>query len=473
MADGPTLSEIRTSRWTLAFSDPSFERRFQSSWLHATRLTTRLWVACGIGFLWLFTVLLVILLPPHEQDLLWVRYALALPFIMASQIPMLYPVRLRRLVGPSYLSGSLAAYAMALYCFVTARFDYNVIFLVELATTLAFCQHYGRILFKYTLAFSLLAGGATIATIVYEPALLGVPNAPVIVAIVSFLLVGLFSAYTSEFFVRRSYHSMQILKTEIARSTELAEQARAANEAKSRFLAVVGHELRTPLHAIIGFTEAMQAGILGPMNDDRMRGAVNDIHGSGRRLLEIVDDVLDLSKANSRAMTLQESVFDPSELIGELVLAFEGECAKNGIKLYVIDNPGLPQLRADRRLVRRMLSNVLSNAIKYTVTGGEIWLIATAGENEPMIVEIKDTGIGIAPELLERAMETFGQVDDDLNRRYEGLGLGLPLTKTLIELHGGTITVDSEVGKGVRVRLIFPPERAVWDDAAADASGAA
>ncbi|MEJ2119899.1 MAG: HAMP domain-containing sensor histidine kinase, partial [Alphaproteobacteria bacterium] len=315
--------------------------------------------------------------------------------------------------------------------------------------------------------------GATIAAIVYEPALLGVPNAPAIVAIISFVTVGLFAAYTSEFFVRRSYHSMQVLKAEIARSSELAEQANAANEAKSRFLAVVGHELLTPLHAIIGFTEAMQAGILGPINDDRMRGAVNDIHGSGRRLLGIVDDVLDLSKANSRAMTLQESVFDPSELIGELVLAFEGQCAENGIKLYVIDNPDLPQLRADRRLVRRMLSNLLSNAIKYTVTGGEIWLIATAGVNDPMIVEIKDTGIGIAPELLERVMETFGQVDDDLNRRYERLGLGLPLTKNLIELHGGTITVDSEVGKGMRVRLIFPPERAVWNDDAAETSGAA
>ena len=473
MSDSPNLSEIRSSRWTLAFSDPSFERRFQTSWLQATRLTTRLWVACGITFLSLFTLLLAILLPAHHQDLLWVRYGLALPFIALSQIPMLCPVRLHRFVGLSYLSGSLAAYAMALYCFFNAHIDYNIIFFIEMATTFAFCQHYGRILFKYTLAFSVLAGGATIAAIVYEPALLGVPNAPAIVAIVSFVSVGLFAAYTSEFFVRRSYRSMQILKAEIARSTELAEQANAANEAKSRFLAIVGHELLTPLHAIIGFTEAMQAGILGPMNDDRMRGAVNDIHGSGRRLLGIVDDVLDLSKANSGAMTLKESTFDPAELIGELVSTFESECAKNGIKLYAIDNPDLPQLWADERLVRRMLSSLLSNAIKYTNTGGEIWLLATGGMNDPLIVEIKDTGIGIAPELLERAMETFGQVDDDLNRRYEGLGLGLPLTKTLIELHGGRIAVDSEVGKGTRVRLIFPPDRTVWSDDAAEASGAA
>jgi signal transduction histidine kinase len=472
VADSTDLRDIKTSRWTLAFSDPAFERHFRTSWLQATRLTTRIWVACGITFLTLFTVLLVVALPAHHQDLLRFRYLLALPIIAVSQIPMLCPVRMRRLVGPSYLCGSLTAYAMALYCFANAHFDYNIVFLVEMAATFAFCQNYGRILFPYTLAFSLIGGGATIATIVYEPALLGVPNAPVIVAIISFVLVGLFAAYTSEFFVRRSYRSMQILKAEIARSTELAEQAQAASEAKSRFLAVVGHELRTPLHAIIGFAEAIKGGILGPIGDGRIRTAVEDIHGSGQRLLGIVDDVLDLSKATTGTMALEEGVFDPSELIGELVLAFEGECAKNGLKLYPIDNPDLPRLSADRRLVQRMLSNLLSNAIRYTRPGGEIWILATAAPGEPMIIEVKDTGIGIAPELVTRAMETFGQVEDDLNRRFEGLGMGLSLTKSLIELHGGRIDVESAVGQGTRVRLVFPSERAVWSESAPEASQA-
>jgi signal transduction histidine kinase len=462
VGNSPGLGEIRTSRWTLAFSDPAFERRFQRSWLQATRLTTRLWVACGITFLTLFTVLLMVLLPDYHQDLLWVRYGLALPFIAVSQIPMLCPARLHRFVGLSYLSGSLAAYAMALYCFTHAHLDYNIIFFVEMATTFAFCQHYGRILFRHTLAFSLVAGGATIGAIVHEPALLGVPNAPVIVAIVSFVLVGLFAAYTSEFFVRRSYHSMQILKAEIARSEKLAELANAANDAKSRFLAIVSHELRTPLNAILGYADTIQAGVFGPIPDERLRAAIGDIQGSGKHLLGIVDDVLDLSKATMGTMALDESVFDLSVLIGELVLAFEGECAKGGIKLYALDNPNLPQLSADRRLVRRMLSNLFSNAIKYTRGGGEIWLLATASENEPLIIEFKDTGIGIAPEKLERAMEAFGQIDDDLNRRYEGLGVGLPLTKNLIELHGGRISVESAVGEGTRVRLTFPPERTVW-----------
>jgi signal transduction histidine kinase len=459
--DRPDWRGIEISRWTLRFSDPARERQFRKSWLKATTRATRLWVACGIGFISLFTVMLLVFLGREHHGLMWIRYTIAIPFIVLTQIPIVFPNKKLRLFGPAYLSGSLAAFGMALFLFVFSAGGHNIVFVVEMAAAFVFCQHYGRIVFRYTLVFSTIAGSATLAAIAMKPALIGVPFVPVAIAIASLVLVGIFSAYTSEYFVRRSYLSMQVLKAEVARNAGLAEQATAASQAKSRFLAIVGHELRTPLNAIIGYADTIQAGIFGPVENDKVRGAVVDIYGSGRHLLGIVNDVLDLSNATMGPVELEESLFDPLALIGESVLSFEGACAERGVRVDVDDDPDLPQLHADRRLVRRMLGNLISNAITYSEKGGEIWLSAAADSSGALTIEIKDTGIGIAPETLERAMEAFGQVDDDLNRRYEGIGIGLPLTRSLIELHGGSMTVESAVGRGTRVRLTFPPGRVI------------
>ncbi|HUT48745.1 MAG TPA: HAMP domain-containing sensor histidine kinase [Alphaproteobacteria bacterium] len=461
MADSPDLRDIRVNRWMLAFSDRAFERQFQDSWLKVTARVDRSWVIGGLGFLAIFTLLLVIFLPENSQEFLWIRYEIMLPLVALAQIPVFFRTRLPRALTPSYFVGSFLVFGTALFLFVFTHRDHNLVYLFEMAAIYVFCQQYSRVLFRNSIIFSLIAGGTTLTIIVMDTGLVGIPFVPVIFAIFAHAVVGIFSGYGRELFVRRDYLSMNVLKAEVARSAELAEQANAESEAKSRFLAIVGHELRTPLNAIIGYTEAIQAGILGPVENAKMRDAIVDVHGSGQHLLGVVDDVLELSNATLGTVALEESAFDPAVLISEAVHSIEGECAKKGIKLHVVDNPDLPQLLADRRLVRRMLSNLLSNAVKYTNEGGEIWLIAGAAESGPITIDIKDSGIGIAPEKLERAMEMFGQVEDDLNRRYEGIGVGLPLTKTLIELHGGSIAVDSVIGRGTNVRLTFPPERVV------------
>ncbi|HUT48746.1 MAG TPA: HAMP domain-containing sensor histidine kinase [Alphaproteobacteria bacterium] len=461
MDDTPTLSGMEVSRWTLAFNDPKFERQFQMSWTKLTTLTNKIWVTIGLGFYAVFTLLLLVFLPEYCHDFLWIRYEITIPLLLLTQIPVYFQSRFERILDPLYFIGMFLSFGTALFLFVVTHKDHHLIYLFEMATISAFGQHYNRVLFNRSLVFSVLAVSATVTAISIEPGLVPIPYVPAICAVFAHALVGVFSGYGREFFARRNYLTKQVFTAELARNADLAVEANAASEAKSRFLAIASHELRTPLNAIIGYTEAMQSGIYGPMADGRVRQAVTDIHGSGKRLLTIVEDVLELTNAAQGTVELEESVFDLAALIAEMQSAFESECAKKGIELYVIVDPGLPSLSADPRLVRRILSNLLSNALKYTNKGGEVWLTAGAVDDGALSIWIKDTGIGIAPDKLERAMEVFGQVEDDLNRRYEGIGIGLPLTRSLIELHGGSFSVESKVGRGTRVRLTFPAERIV------------
>jgi signal transduction histidine kinase len=464
VADSPDLRGITVNPWTLTFSDPAFERQFHQSWLNATARVDRYWVFGGLGFLAVFTALLVILLPADHQKDLWILYAFMLPVVTALQIPVFLRTRRQHLLCTTYFIGSFIVFGTALYLFVTAHRDHNLLFLFEMAAVFVFCQQFNRVLFRHSIVFSLIASGATISAIIIDPGLIGIPVAPAVFAVFAHAMVGIFSNYGRELFVRRNYLSMKVLKAEGERNAQLAEQANVASEAKSRFLAVVGHELRTPLNAVIGYADTIQAGILGPVTNARVRSAMGDIHSSGQRLLGIVDDILELSKANIGALSLKEEVFDPATLIGESVMAFEAECARHNIELDARLSSAGPRLHADRRLVRRMLHSLLSNAIKYSNAEGHVRIEIVPMDGGCVAIEIEDDGIGIEAEKLANAMAMFGQVEDGLDRRYEGLGINLPLARSLIELHGGAIEVDSEVGKGTLVRLTFPAERVLQVD---------
>jgi signal transduction histidine kinase/HAMP domain-containing protein len=232
-------------------------------------------------------------------------------------------------------------------------------------------------------------------------------------------------------------------------------EADAANASKSRFLANMSHELRTPLNAIIGFSEIINGQFFGEVGNDRYLDYSGDILKSGRHLLAVINDVLDLSRSEAGKMVLTVRETDMADVLADCIAMVREQCADAGLNFTVagLDQPLV--LNGDTAKLRQIFLNLLSNAIKFTEKGGTISLVVTASDTG-IAVTVADTGIGMNPEDVEIAFQPFGQVDNRLERRYEGTGLGLPLTKALVDLHKGTLKIDSARGEGTRVTITFP-----------------
>jgi len=242
---------------------------------------------------------------------------------------------------------------------------------------------------------------------------------------------------------------------------EAKEAAEAANRTKSQFLANMSHELRTPLNAIIGFSEMMQNEVFGPIGSRHYGDYARDIFDSGSHLLNLINDILDVSKFEAGKIELQEMNCDV-RLIACSAIRLVSERARAGEVSITIDAPpDLPWLRADELRMKQILLNLLSNSVKFTPPEGEITIALASNDEAGFTVEVRDTGIGMSQDQLPKAMEAFVQIDNQLSRKYDGTGLGLPLTKSLVELHGGTLDIQSETGVGTTVQLTFPGDRII------------
>jgi len=217
----------------------------------------------------------------------------------------------------------------------------------------------------------------------------------------------------------------------------------------------MSHELRTPLNAIIGFSEILSGQFFGTLGDERYLDYSRDILRSGRHLLAVINDVLDLSKSEAGKMSLALGDVDMRDVVTDCVAMVREQCAQAGLTLDVAPMEGALPLYGDAAKLRQIFLNLLSNAIKFTETGGMVFIAADAGDGAVSVM-VGDTGIGMDPEDVAVALQPFAQVDNRLERRYEGTGLGLPLTKALIDLHDGTIVIDSARGRGTRIIVSFP-----------------
>jgi len=262
--------------------------------------------------------------------------------------------------------------------------------------------------------------------------------------------------------------AQKVLETQSAEMARIAEELKAArdeaqtaNRTKSEFLATMSHELRTPLNAIIGFSEMIKIETLGPVGSPQYRGYASDIYGAGIHLLALINDILDLSKVESGADELHEENIEIPTLV-QSALGFVRQRADNGsVKLELDIRDDLPLLLVDERKLKQILVNLLSNAVKFTNPGGKVTLKAWCRPESGFVFQVVDTGIGMKPEDIPKALSQFGQIDSNLNRKYEGTGLGLPLAKNLIELHGGYLDLQSEIGTGTAVTVRFPANRIV------------
>jgi len=239
------------------------------------------------------------------------------------------------------------------------------------------------------------------------------------------------------------------------------EEAEAASRAKSEFLANMSHELRTPLNAIIGFSDVMCNELFGPMNNTHYREYALDIRESGSHLLAVINDILDFSRAEAGELTINEAEVELPQVIRAARRLVEQRAAAARLTLQTILPPHPPLLLGDERLVKQMLINLLSNAVKFTPEGGQVQIIVKRGAGGELLLRVSDTGVGLTPEDIAVALTPFRQVESGLNRKHAGTGLGLPLVKSLIELHGGSLRLESEPQRGTTATLVFPANRVI------------
>lgn len=238
------------------------------------------------------------------------------------------------------------------------------------------------------------------------------------------------------------------------------KKAEEADNMKAAFLAQMSHELRTPLNAIIGFSELISGELLGPVGTAQYKDYAVDILSSGKHLLDVVNDILDLSKLEAGNYELEEREFDVRRII-DAALTLIGYPDRVSQTLHVAADVGLPPLRADERAVKQILVNLLSNAVKFTGQNGAVHVAACCAAGGPFRITVRDTGIGMRPEDIPIALTPFRQVDARLERSYDGTGLGLPIAAAMMRIHQGTLHIESEPGKGTTVTIEFPVERVV------------
>jgi signal transduction histidine kinase len=260
-------------------------------------------------------------------------------------------------------------------------------------------------------------------------------------------------------FKEKSIENQRLHDQEARRNAELArarDDAQTANRTKSEFLANMSHELRTPLNAIIGFSEVMQAQIYGALGDKRYAEYAGDIHRSGQHLLEIINDILDLAKVEAGRLELRPDRVDVAQLFTACERLMQNKAASAGVTLIVRPADTVTDIVADEIRLRQILLNLLSNAVKFTPRGGYVTLLAERGADRTCEFKVIDTGIGMSEAEVAVAMEPFRQIDNTLARKYEGTGLGLPLTRALIELHGGVFELSSKPGIGTTATVRLP-----------------
>ncbi len=249
------------------------------------------------------------------------------------------------------------------------------------------------------------------------------------------------------------------LSQEVAERKRAEEQAVIANRTKSHLMANMSHELRTPLNAIIGFSESMKKETFGSVGSDKNREYLEDINQSGQHLLDLINDILDVSAIEVDAMDLHEEKVDLAKVVDASCRIIKPQAEAEQVTIETGIGPDIPMIFADERRVKQILINLLSNAVKFTLVGGHVSVNAQLNDEGSLSMTIADDGIGMDEEEVILALSSFGQVDSGLNRRHEGTGLGLPLTKGLMELHGGTMEITSKKGQGTSITATFPEMR--------------
>jgi two-component system cell cycle sensor histidine kinase PleC len=446
------------SNTRLSFRDPGVERRFSEETFMRSINLIRAYLIAGTLLYVIYGFLDRIVGGEATLLILAIRYAFVCPILLiifAFTFSPLFPRYGQIALSIAMLVTGFGVVAMT----AVMAPPFNSEYYAGLIMVVIYCGSLIRLKFLYGLAITLVL----VASYQLSAAVINPIPIDYYISNNFFLImasgVGLFSSYIQELYFRRTYISGKIVETKNEYTNVLLRESQRANRSKDQFLANMSHELRTPLNAIIGFSEILKRQAFGPLGNTKYAEYADDINNSGSRLLQIINDILDLAKADAGKIDLREDDVDVDQLLRECVHICENRAGQGLVSLEYKSSSTRTHITVDERLIRQVILNLLSNALKFTPEGGKVTVSFTASEYDGIDIKIHDTGIGISREDLERVQRPFEQVEGAYARKTGGAGLGLPLAVKLTELHGGRLTIDSEQGKGTTIDVLLPANR--------------
>jgi signal transduction histidine kinase len=452
--------KLAYSRLLLRFHDRETERRFTHQALCDYTTFIRTYLVAGIGLYMLFGILDLRVGGDAVGILFFIRYAIACPMLLA--VLVLSFTRYFHRFGEIALASTMVTSGLGVVAMTAVMPPpFNSHYYAGLIMVVIYCGSFIRVNFVSTVVISLLLVAA------YEVSAAVInPIPPVQFLSNNFFLlmstaVGLLSAYIQETQTRKGYIAQQIIEAKNETANRLLVEANAANRSKSEFLANMSHELRTPLNAIIGFSDLMDKETFGPIGSAQYAEYVKYISGSGQHLLAIINDILDLAKADANKITLNESNEDILAVAAEAIYMCGSKAQEHDVRAVVTCGEGGVIARLDPKLMLQLLINLVSNAIKFSHAKGKVDIAVRLAEDRSIVIAVKDEGIGIAEEDLARVVKPFEQVESSYARSNGGTGLGLPIAVKLAELHGGSLAITSQLGKGTTVTVTLPARRLV------------
>jgi signal transduction histidine kinase len=447
-------------RVSLRFRDSSVERMFQTDTLRQSIHFIRAYFIAGTLLYVAFGILDGVVGGPALSSMLAIRYGVVVPILLGIFALTFFPMFFR--VAQPALAMAMIASGLGVVAMTAIMGPpFNSLYYAGLIMVVSYCGSLIRLKFHYSILISLFL------FVCYQVVTFWINPIPIPFLIANdFFLgmatgVGLFSAYVQELYIRKAYVGQQVVEEKNRLVSEALREAVRANKSKSEFLATMSHELRTPLNAIIGFSDIIRRELFGPLDNGKYTEYARDIHESGSHLLAIINDILDLAKAEAGKLQLNEQDFDVTDTLEACVRMCGGRAETGRVELIFFGGQTEIRAVADERLLLQILANLVTNAIKFTPEGGTVRLYVSASPQKGIVFKVTDTGIGIAAENIERVLRPFEQVETSYSRRHSGSGLGLPYAKRLVELHGGTLRIESELGKGTMVTVTLPASRLV------------
>ena len=451
--------ELAYSRLWLRFLDPETERRFAHRALRESMVFIRTYLIAGIALYMLFGVLDSQLGGQAVTSLFVIRYAIVCPILLAI-FGLTFTPYFEKFsqVALAFAMATAGLGVVAMTAVMPAPFNSN--YYAGLIMVVVYCDSLIRVDFIASVVISvLLLLAYQISAVILNPL------SPSDLISNNFFLtmaagVGLLSSYIQETQTRKGYIAHRIIEAKNEIANLLLVEANKANHSKSEFLANMSHELRTPLNAIIGFSDIMDKETFGPLGNKHYAAYVKDIASSGHHLLSIINDILDLAKAEANKLTLEDREIDLVQVVGESIRMCEPRALQNGVRLTLQSCADQVIVQADAKLILQILLNLVSNAVKFSHEGGHVDVSLDVSDRS-VLIRVRDRGIGIPAPDVERVLRPFEQVENSLTRQHSGTGLGLPYAVKLAELHGGTLWIESQVNVGTSVTVALPRERFV------------